>query len=44
MEKILFGLLAISSMWRYKLEKPISWLGVMRMFWRARKNYLRYLS
>ncbi len=42
--RLFFGFFVISSMWRYKSEKPISWLEVMRMFWRARKNYLRYLS
>jgi len=34
----------ISSMWRYKTEKPISWWEVMKVFWRYRKNYLRYVS
>lgn len=43
-KKLFFGFFVISSMWRYKSEKPISWPEVMRMFWRARKNYLRYLS
>ena len=43
-KKLFFGFFVISSMWRYKSEKPISWLEVMRMFWRARKNYLRYLT
>ncbi len=42
--KLFFGFFVISSMWRYKSEKPISWFEVMKMFWRARKNYLQSLS
>jgi len=42
--KLFFGFFVFSSMWRYKSEKPISLLEVMRLFWRARKNYLKYLS
>lgn len=42
--KLFFYFYVISSMWRYKSEKPISWLQVMKVFWRSRKNYLRYIS
>lgn len=40
--RLFFGIYVLSSMWRYKSEKPISWLEVIRVFWRARRNYLRY--
>jgi len=40
--KLFFVFYVISSMWRYKSEKPISWAEVVRVFWRARKNYLAY--
>ena len=43
-KKLFFGLYVLSSMWRYKSEKPISWPEVIKVFWRARKNYLRYVS
>ncbi len=42
--KLFFVFYVFSSMWRYKSEKPISWPEVFRVFWRARKNYLRYVS
>jgi len=42
--RLFFFLYVISSMWRYKKEKPISWPEVVRVFWRARKNYLNYVS
>jgi len=42
--KLFFGFFVISSMWRYKSEKTISWLEVMKVFWRTRRNYLRYVA
>ncbi len=41
--KLFFLLYVLSSLWRYKSEKPISWPEVIRVFWRARRNYLRYV-
>lgn len=40
---LFFVLYVLSSLWRYKSEKPISWIEAMRVFWRARRNYLRYI-
>ncbi len=40
--KLFFSLYVLSSMWRYKSEKPISWPEVLKVFWRSRKDYLRY--
>jgi len=41
-KKLFFLLYVLSSLWRYKSEKPISWAEVARVFWRARRNYLGY--
>ncbi len=39
-QSLFFLVYVATSMWRYKSEKPISWLEVMKVFWRSRKNYL----
>ena len=43
-KRLFFLIYVLSSLWRYKSEKPISWAEAAKVFWRARKNYLRYLS
>ena len=43
-QKMFFCLYILAAMWRYKSEKPISWPEVAKIFWRARKNYLGYVS
>ena len=39
-KKIFFALFVISTTWRYKSENNLSWVEVIKVIWRNRKNYL----